>query len=103
MRGGAEGPVTTANIFVRMKRAAPDYPSQTSNLSCYFNGQPAGTLWQTLEDAPDPAPFVASFDTLGAGAPQGVNCTVEEFLNGTCLSNLKSYISSTGGSYTPQT
>jgi hypothetical protein len=103
MRGGADGPVTSANMLVRMKRADPNYPSRTSNLPCFFDNQPPRTPWSELQNAADPTPFVASFNTLGAGAPQGVNCTVEEFLNGTCLANLKSYISSTGGSYTPQT
>jgi hypothetical protein len=32
--------------------------------------------------------------------PQGVNCTVPQFLDGSCMESLETYIAQTGGSYT---
>jgi hypothetical protein len=43
--------------------------------------------------------YVASAKNIGAGAPQGVNCTVVERVDDSCLQQLKSHIQSTGGSY----
>jgi hypothetical protein len=43
--------------------------------------------------------YVASAKTIGSGAPQGVNCTVVELVDDSCLKQLKSHIESTGGSY----
>jgi hypothetical protein len=46
------------------------------------------------------AKYIASAANIGSGAPQGVNCTVQQFLDGSCLVTLKAYITQTGGSYT---
>jgi hypothetical protein len=35
-----------------------------------------------------------------AGAPQGVDCTVQELLDGDCLDSLEAYITQNVGSYT---
>ena len=45
--------------------------------------------------------YVASARSIGGAAPQGVNCTLEAYLDGTCLTTLKSHIASTGSSYAP--
>jgi hypothetical protein len=100
MRGGGSGAVTTANLFVRLKGADPSYTggySPTPNVPgvpCYFDDDPTAP-WTALTGAT----FIAGPSNIGAGAPMGVNCTVEAFLDGSCLARLKDYISDAGGSY----
>jgi hypothetical protein len=102
LRGGEQGPVTTANLFVRLKGASPSYSggytptSQRQGVPCYFDDNPNSTRWSGVTGAK----YVASGKNIGSGAPQGVNCTVPRFLDGSCLESLKAYIAQTGGSYT---
>jgi hypothetical protein len=113
IKGGRVGPVTTANLLLRLKRAnknyygaytplppvPPDQPGRTG-VPCYFDNLPQGSLWPEIENAADPMHYVASFQNLGNAAPQGVHClNVEEVLNGVCLKRLKAYIEETGGKY----
>jgi hypothetical protein len=102
LRGGEQGPITTANLFVRLKGASPSYSgaytptSQRQGVPCYFDDNPDSTKWSDVTGDT----YVASGKNIGSGAPQGVNCTVSQFLGGSCLESLKTYIAQTGGSYT---
>jgi hypothetical protein len=101
MRGGEQGKITTANLFVRLKGASPSYQggytptSDRQGVPCYFDDNTTAS-WTQLTGGE----YVASAQNIGTGAPQGVNCTVAEVTGGQCLSRLKAYIQSTGGSYT---
>jgi hypothetical protein len=101
MRGGQEGEVTTANLFVRLKGSDPSYQggytptSERKGVPCYYDNNPSQS-WSQLTGNQ----FVASAANIGSGAPQGVNCTVAQVTGGTCLSRLKAYIKQTGGNYT---
>jgi hypothetical protein len=115
IQGGRVGPLTTANLLLRLKRAnntyygaytplpaSPDSPDPyvRTGVPCYFNNLPQGTPWTEIEKATDPMTYVASFQNLGNAAPQGVHCVdVEEVLNGSCLKRLEAYIEETGGKY----
>ena len=109
IRGGRVGPLTTANVLLRLKRASDDYygaytplhgPGMRGGVPCYFEGAAPGALWTEIESAADPMSFVASFRNLGNAAPQGVHCaSTAEVLNGSCLGRLKAYIEDTGGKY----
>jgi hypothetical protein len=102
LRGGDTGPVTTANLLVRLKGASSSYSgaytpaSGRKGVPCYFDDHPKAKRWSDVSGDK----YVASGDNIGPGAPQGVNCTVGEFVGGSCLENLKAYIAQTGGSYT---
>ena len=107
MRGGRTGPLTTANMLLRLKRANDDYygaytplTGGRSGVQCYFEEAAPGARWSEIENAPDPMEFVASFVNLGNAAPQGVHCgSVAEVLNGSCQRRLEEYIEKTGGKY----
>jgi hypothetical protein len=101
LRGGDKGPVTTANLLVRLKGASDSYSgryepsSDQPGVPCYFDAHP-NARWSDLTGEK----YVASAQNIGPGAPQGLNCEVSEVLDGTCLRDLKAYIAQTGGSYT---
>jgi hypothetical protein len=101
LRGDAQGPATTPNLFVRMKGSSESYQGgytptpERDGVPCYFDDHPQQTHWYKVTGDK----YVASPANIGPGAPQGVNCTTEELLGGRCLSMLKAYIDSTGGSY----
>ena len=108
MRGGRVGPLTTANLLVRIKRSSNHYYGAYTPLEeygrcgvpCYFDGAGQGASWIDIENAPDPMHYVASFQNLGNAAPQGVHCaSVAEVLNGSCLNRLEAHIEKTGGEY----
>jgi hypothetical protein len=62
---------------------------------CYFDDNPTAKRWHQVTGDQ----YVACAKTIGSGAPQGVNCTVAELVDDSCLKQLKSHIESTGGSY----
>jgi hypothetical protein len=101
LRGDEEGSVTSANLFVRLKGADPSYAggyaptADVPGVPCYFDDNSDATNWSDVVGDT----YVASGANIGAGAPQGVNCTVEAFLDDSCLETLKSYITQTGGQY----
>jgi hypothetical protein len=100
MRGGSAGSETTANLLIRIKGAAVGYSGAISNVLCFYGTQTqpmnSKVPWQDLTGAQ----YVASPANLGAGAPQGVTCdSVQDLVGGNCLSTLRTYIASTGGSY----
>lgn len=107
IRGGKAGPFTTANMFLRLKGASPDYygaytpiPDVRTGVPCYFDNAPRGTPWTAIESAPDPMSYVASFQNIGDAAPQGVHCaSVAEVLDGSCLIRLEAHIEESGGTY----
>jgi len=106
IRGGRVGPLTTANLLLRLKRASDNYygaytpNKERSGVPCYFEGAEPGALWTEIENAADPMSYVASFQNLRNAAPQGVHCaSTAEVLNGSCLGRLKAYIEETGGKY----
>ena len=101
IRGGKVGPFTTANMLLRLKGASPDYygaytpiPDVRTGVPCYFDSDPTAPWTALTGDT-----FVASPANIGAGAPMGVNCSVKEYLDGSCLDRLKTYISESGGQY----
>ncbi len=101
LRGGEQGDETTANLFLRMKGTSPSYQggfvptSERAGVPCYFDDDPDATSWaQVTGDT-----YVASARSIGGAAPQGVNCSLDDYLDGSCLEDLKGYIASTGGSY----
>jgi hypothetical protein len=104
IRGDEQGPVTTSNLFVREKGSSPSYQggytptSQRPGVPCYFNDNPTATHWHQVTGDQ----YVASAQNIGPSAPQGVNCSVAQFLDDSCLHELQSYIASTGGSYQAQ-
>lgn len=61
---------------------------------CYFDNDPTAPWTALTGDT-----YVAGPANIGAGAPMGVNCTVKQFLDGRCLTRLKTSISDAGGSY----
>ena len=103
LRGGEQGKVATANLFLRMKGTSPDYQggfvptSQRPGVPCYFDDHPDATSW-----ARSPATRTSPARAASAARPpRGCNCTLEAYLDGTCLTTLKSHIASTGSSYAP--
>jgi hypothetical protein len=106
MRGGRVGPFTTANWLVRLKRADDYYggyttlPHRRTGVPCYCDGAPQGALWSAIENAADPMSYVASCQTLGHAAPQGLHCaSTAEVLNGSCVRRPETSIEDTGGKY----
>ena len=107
IRGGRVGPLTTANLLLRLKRASDNYygaytplKEGRSGVPCYFKGAEPGAQWTEIVNAADPTYYVASFQNLGNAAPQGVHCAnTAEVLNGSCLRRLEAYIEETGGKY----
>lgn len=101
MRGGQEGPITTANLFVRLKGSSPSYQGgytptdDRTGVPCYFDDNPTQSWAELTGDQ-----YVASAANIGTGAPQGVNCEVSEVVDGSCLDTLETYLTQTGGSYT---
>lgn len=102
MQGGEAGPEATANLFLRMKGTSPSYQGgftptpDRAGVPCYFDDHQKDTTWSTVTGQK----YVATAASIGGAAPQGVNCSnVQAFLGGACLSDLKQYIASTGGSY----
>lgn len=101
LRGGQQGPITTPNLFVRLKGASSSYQggytptADRQGVPCYFDTDATASWSQLTGDQ-----YVASAQNIGAGAPQGVNCSVTEVVAGSCLDRLEDYIERTGGSYT---
>ena len=102
MQGGEASSRTSANVLIRLKAAAATYTggyeptADVAGVPCYFDGKPSGAPWSEVTGDE----YVASGANIGAGAPQGVNCTVDELVGGSCLEQLQGWISETGGSYT---
>ncbi len=101
IRGDEAGKETTANLLVRLKGDDPSYPggytptSDRSGVPCFFDDNPDSTSWADVVGDE----YVASAQNLGPGAPQGVNCTLEEFLGDACETELRTNITDTGGAY----
>ena len=100
-RRGDRATSTTANMLLRMKGTSESYQggftptADRKGVPCYFDDNPTATKWAAVTGDK----YVAGPANIGAAAPQGVNCSVDDFLGGTCLADLKSRISATGGSY----
>jgi hypothetical protein len=62
---------------------------------CFYN-DPANAA-VPFEDVP--RAFAARPEHTGPATPQGVQCTLTEYLSNACLSRLKRHIADTGGSY----
>lgn len=101
IRGDEAGKETTANLLVRLKGDAASYvggytpTSERTGVPCFFDDNPDSTSWADVVGDE----YVASAQNIGSGAPQGVNCTLEEFLDDSCEAELRSYIADTGGAY----
>ena len=102
IRGDEEGPAITSNLLVRLKGADSSYTGgyaptdEVGGVPCYFDDDPDASAWSDVSGDE----YVASGASIGAGAPQGVNCSLEEVLDDRCRLELEQYIESTGGSYT---
>jgi hypothetical protein len=115
LRGGTRGPVTGANLLIRVKGSASDYYGDVSSVPCFYGGGKlppinTGVPWMDVPigTPTHPTRLVATAANMGertrsgviSAAPQGVTCSsVADLTSGTCLSALMSYIQSTGGSY----
>lgn len=114
VRGGTRGPLTGANMLVRVKAAASDYYGSVPGVPCYYGtpGDPqhSGLPWRDVPigTPAQPSQYVASPATMGektpygviSAAPQGVTCpSVGSLVSGRCLTMLQSYLWSTGGGY----
>lgn len=114
VRGGTRGPLTGANILVRVKAAASDYYGSTSKVPCFYgtpqDPQNVDVQWRDVPIGTQnrPSQYVASPANMGkqvaggviSAAPQGVTCpTVLNLTSGRCVVELKDYITATGGSY----
>ena len=114
IRGGTQGPLTGANLLVRVKAAASDYYGSVPGVPCYYGtpGDPqhAGVPWRDVPIGTpgQPSQYVATPATMGlrtpngviSAAPQGVTCpSVSSLTSGRCQAALEGYIRSTGGSY----
>jgi hypothetical protein len=114
IRGGTRGPLTGANLLLRVKGSASNYYGSISKVPCYYgtpsSPQHSGVPWKDLPigTATHPSQYVATAKTMGeptsggviSAAPQGVTCSsVRDLTSGKCLTALKKYIKSTGGSY----
>ena len=101
VRGGEQGDATTANMLLRMKGTSESYQggftptADRKGVPCYFDDNTSSTKWADVTGDQ----YVASAKNIGPAAPQGVNCSLQDFLGGQCLADLKSRISATGGSY----
>jgi hypothetical protein len=98
MRGGTPNSFTTANLLIREKGSS-GYQFSGDNVPCYY-GTPShpmhtGQRWDQVTGSR----YVASPCNIGPGAPQGVTCTLTQFLDGECLRNLVAHIRHNGGSY----
>lgn len=114
IRGGTRGPLTGANLLMRVKGSASDYYGSLSQVPCFY-GTPSkpkhsGVPWPDVRIGPPthPSRYVATGRTMGehtpngviSAAPQGVTCSsATNLTSGQCLAALKQYISETGGSY----
>ena len=113
LRGGTRGPLTGANLLIRVKGSASDYYGDVSSVPCFYGTKvpsPITTPWPgvPIGTPNQPSQYVATAANMGeqtpsgviSAAPQGVTCSsVADLTSGTCLGTLMSYIQSTGGSY----
>jgi hypothetical protein len=114
IRGGTRGPLTGANMIMRVKAPASNYYGSTSKVPCYYgtttSPQHDGVPWRDVPigTRDHPNQYVATAANMGqqtsngvvSAAPQGVTCrTVGNLTSGKCLAALKKYIKTTGGSY----
>jgi len=114
IRGGTRGPLTGADMLLRVKATASNYFGRVTAVPCFYGtvSQPrhSGAPWKDVPiGSPDhPSQFVATAANMSektpqgviSAAPQGVACrTVRDLTSGKCLAALKKYIKDTGGSY----
>ena len=84
IRGGSVGPLTTANLLLRLKRANENYygaytpfpptptpPSHKRGVPCYFDNLPQGTRWTEIENAADPMLLCCEFSESRQRRPAG--------------------------------
>jgi hypothetical protein len=104
MRGGAANDLTTANLLVRLKGASKTYQggytptSSRKGVPCYFGTVQKPTHKGKPWSAVTGEKYVASHDNIGPGAPQGVRGSTDALLDWSLLKNLRTHISSDGGS-----
>jgi len=114
IRGGTPGPLTGANMLLRLKASASDYYGSVSKVPCFYgtpsNPQNRGVPWSgvSIGTPAHPSQYVATAANMGeqtpngviSAAPQGVTCrSLHNLTSGACLAALKNYIKRTGGSY----
>jgi hypothetical protein len=100
-RGNVDGAQYADSMLVRFKGTNANYPysftanNATDGVPCFYDN-PANA---NVPFSQVPASYAASPSETGPATPQGVECGLAGYLGGNCLSRLKAYISSTGGSY----
>ncbi|MEU7905660.1 hypothetical protein [Actinoplanes sp. NPDC049118] len=100
-QGNIDGPYFPHTEVVRYKGTNPTYrysftPNDvTRGVPCFYNDPANADV--PFEDIPQS--YAARPAHTGPATPQGVQCTLTEFLSDTCLSRLKQHIADTGGSY----
>ena len=115
LRGGTRGPLTGANMLLRVKAPASNYYGSLTEVPCFYGKNPHHTRhkrvpWMhvPIGTRHHPSQWVATAVTMGkqtrhgviSAAPQGVTChSAADLASGKCLARLKRYITSTGGSY----
>ncbi|MEU7905672.1 hypothetical protein [Actinoplanes sp. NPDC049118] len=110
LEGNQDGPQYANMLTVRVNGPSQSYrgglyPTPYRNGAPCFQGpqsvlDPFGLT--AIPDSPFieiPHGFAVTPAMLGTSTPQGVQCTVVGYLAGTCLARLKTYMTSTGGSY----
>jgi hypothetical protein len=101
IRGNTDGSVYADSMFIRFKGADPNYGggftpnANRPGVPC-FTDDPA---YADYEYRDLPAQFAATQAEIGLAAPQGVQCSIPEFLGSACLARLRQHISDTGGDY----
>jgi hypothetical protein len=100
-RGNIDGPYFGNSEILRYKGTNPNYRysfapnNATHGVPCFYNNPANADV--AFEDVP--AQFAAQPRDAGPATPQGVQCSLTEYLSDTCLNRLKKHIADTGGSY----
>jgi hypothetical protein len=100
-QGNIDGPYFPHVEVIRYKGTNPNYAHSfspndaTRGVPCFYN-EP-GNAEVPFENVPER--YAARPEYTGPATPQGVQCTLTEYLSDACLSRLKRHIADTGGSY----
>lgn len=100
-QGSIDGPVYPNSEVIRYKGTNPNYSGSfvandaSRGVPCFYDDPANANV--PFEDIPES--YAARPDQIGAAAPQGVQCSLSEYLNDSCLKRLKKHIADTGGTY----
>ena len=97
LKGGVQTAVAPNNLVIREKGQNKSWVnalsanSVTQGAPCPQSADPSLPLPQD-----PPSAQVTQFNGMGLSAPQGQNCTIEEFLSGACLEAFGKQLAKTG-------